>query len=128
MDLRRMREIIWRIGAACLLLGAASGASAQLLDPQPRTAVMTAFAPEKAAMMALLKDRKTYRMLGSEIVVGTLRGRPVLLAESGVSMVNAAMTAQSLIDRFKIVRIVFSGIAGGIDPSLHVGDVVVPAE
>ena len=128
MDLRRMRKIIWRIGTACLVLGAASAASAQLLDPQPRTAVMTAFAPEKAAMMALLKDRKTYRMLGSEIVVGTLRGRPVLLAESGVSMVNAAMTAQSLIDRFKIERIVFSGIAGGVDPSLHVGDVVVPEE
>jgi adenosylhomocysteine nucleosidase len=43
-------------------------------------------------------------------------------------MVNASMTAQILIDRFKVARIVFSGIAGGIDPSLHVGDVVVPEE
>ena len=115
---------------AGLLLAAmlAAPALAQTLDARPRTAVVTAFAPEKAAMMALLKDKKTYRLHGAEIVTGTLEGRPVLLAESGISMVNAAMTAQSLIDRFKIERIVFSGIAGGIDPTLHVGDVVVPEE
>jgi adenosylhomocysteine nucleosidase len=115
---------------AGLALAAAVGvsASAQTLDARPRTAVMTAFAPEKTAMMALLKDRKIHHLNGAEIVTGTLEGRPVLLTESGVSMVNAAMTAQSLLDHFKIERIVFSGIAGGIDPSLHVGDVVVPAE
>src|SRR5579859_7341455 len=127
MDLRMMGKIAWLLAAA-LTLGQASGAAAQLLDREPRTAIMTAFAPEKAAMMALLKDKKIYRLQGGEIVTGTLEGRPVLLAESGMSMVNAAMTAQSLLDHFKIERIVFSGIAGGIDPALHVGDVVVPEE
>jgi adenosylhomocysteine nucleosidase len=111
-----------------LLLAAFAPVSAETLDATPRTAVMTAFAPEKAAMMALLKDQKTYHLPGRDIVAGTLDGHAVLLAESGVSMVNAAMTAQSLLDHFKIERIVFSGIAGGIDPSLHVGDVVVPEE
>lgn len=41
-------------------------------------------------------------------------------------MVNAAMTTQLALDRFPIARIVFSGVAGGIDPGLDVGDVVVP--
>lgn len=93
-----------------------------------QTLVMTAFAPEKTAMAALLKDKKIFHLHGAEIVGGTLEGHPVLLAESGMSMVNASMTAQSLMDHFKVARIVFSGIAGGIDPSLHVGDVVVPEE
>jgi len=112
------------------LLGAWSSvhAAATLTDTLPRTAVITAFAPEKTAMAALLSDKKIYTLHGAEIVAGTLAGHPVLLAESGVSMVNASLTAQSLIDRFKIERIVFSGIAGGIDPTLHVGDVVVPEE
>jgi adenosylhomocysteine nucleosidase len=114
------------LAALALLFSAPSGAAP--LDPRPLTAIMTAFAPEKAAMMALLGDKKVYRLHGAEIVTGTLEGHRVLLAESGVSMVNASMTAQSLIDRFKVERIVFSGIAGGIDPSLHVGDVVVPEE
>jgi len=109
-------------------LGLTGPAMAQKLDERPLTAVMTAFAPEKTAMVALLKDRKSLSVNGSEIVTGTLEGHRVLLAESGISMVNASLTAQLLIDRFKVRRIVFSGIAGGIDPSLHVGDVVVPEE
>jgi adenosylhomocysteine nucleosidase len=43
-------------------------------------------------------------------------------------MVNAAMNTQLVLDRFAVKRIVFSGIAGGIDPSLAIGDVVVPAD
>jgi adenosylhomocysteine nucleosidase len=45
---------------------------------------------------------------------------------SGVSMVNAAMNTQALLDRYRVDRIVFSGIAGGLDPALNIGDVVVP--
>jgi len=41
-------------------------------------------------------------------------------------MVNAAMNTQFLIDHFPIERIVFSGIAGGVDPGLSIGDVIVP--
>ena len=124
MSLKQMTKLFG--AAVCLAL--AGAAAAQTLDAKPRTAVITAFAPEKTAMMALLADKKVYMLHGTEIVAGTLAGHPVLLAESGVSMVNASLTAQSLIDRFKIERIVFSGIAGGIDPTLHVGDVVVPEE
>jgi adenosylhomocysteine nucleosidase len=124
MSLKKMTKMI----GAALCVALAGAASAQTLDARPRTAVITAFAPEKTAMMALLTDKKIYKLHGTEIVAGTLAGHPVLLAESGVSMVNAALTAQNLIDRFKIERIVFSGIAGGTDPSLHVGDVVVPEE
>ena len=47
---------------------------------------------------------------------------------SGFSMVNAAMTTQAVLDRYTISGIVFSGIAGGVNPGLHVGDVTVPAQ
>ena len=48
-----------------------------------------------------------------------------MLFLSGVSMVNAAMTTQLALERFDVTGIVVSGIAGGVDPALHVGDVVV---
>jgi adenosylhomocysteine nucleosidase len=47
---------------------------------------------------------------------------------SGISMVNAAMKAQMVVDCFKADRIVFSGIAGGANPDLGIGDVVIPAQ
>ena len=48
-----------------------------------------------------------------------------MLFLSGVSMVNAAMTTQMALEQFDIEAIVFSGIAGGVDPALNIGDVVV---
>ncbi len=50
----------------------------------------------------------------------------VVLMMSGMSMVNAAMNTQLLLDRFPVATIVFSGIAGGADPELRIGDVAVP--
>lgn len=95
------------------------------LDARARTVIITAFEPEWVALEGAVKSPKTYRINGLTILTGTMAGRPVVLLQSGVSMVNAAMNTQLVIDRFNAKRIVFSGIAGGIDPALSVGDVVV---
>ena len=95
-------------------------------EDTPRTAVITAFAPEIVALEAAMTDRHQVVLSGATFTTGNLEGKPVVLFLSGVSMVNAAMNTQRALDRFHISRIVFSGIAGGVDPGLDVGDVVVP--
>ncbi|HWW24307.1 MAG TPA: 5'-methylthioadenosine/S-adenosylhomocysteine nucleosidase, partial [Caulobacter sp.] len=100
--------------------------AADLLDPTPRTAVISAFPPELAALEAATGDKHVYTAAGARFVTGKLEGKPVVLFLSGISMVNAAMTTQGALDRFRIERIVFSGVAGGADPALEVGDVVAP--
>jgi len=97
------------------------------MDDTPRIGVISAFEPEFAALIGHLKDAQTREINGMKFVTGTLEGKPVVLTMSGMSMVNATMNSQLLIDRFHITRIVFSGIAGGIDPTLKIGDVSVPA-
>lgn len=113
-----------------LSLSLAGGAAraADTLDSTSRTAVMSAFQPEWTALQAQLRDRKDYVINGMTFETGTIEGKPVVLFLSGISMVNAAMTTQLVVDRFAIDRIVFSGIAGGVDPGLAIGDVVVPSE
>lgn len=59
---------------------------------------------------------------------GELFGRQVVLCQSGVGKVNAAMTAQILIDRFRIGSLLFTGVAGGVDPALNIGDIVISTE
>lgn len=114
------------LALSLLAAGLAAPAAAQRVDTVPRTAVMTAFPPEWAALVHMVKDPVEHRINGLTILTGTMEGRPIVLMQSGVSMVNAAMNSQLLLDRFTIKRIVFSGIAGGIDPGLDIGDVVVP--
>jgi adenosylhomocysteine nucleosidase len=99
--------------------------AAGALDATPRTAVISAFPPELTALAQAAQDKQTYEAGGVAFTTGMLEGKPVVLFLSGVSMVNAAMTTQLALDRFNVSRIVFSGIAGGVDPALDVGDVVV---
>jgi adenosylhomocysteine nucleosidase len=100
--------------------------AAETLDATPRTAVMSAFLPEWTALQGMLRDRKDYVINRMTFATGTIEGKPVVLFLSGISMINAAMTTQLALDRFTIDKIVFSGIAGGVDPKLTIGDVVVP--
>jgi adenosylhomocysteine nucleosidase len=86
--------------------------AAPTLDSTPRTAVISAFEPEWTALQSMLIDRKEYLVHGTTFLTGTLEHQPVVLFKSGISMVNAAMTAQLVLDRFTIKTIVFSGIAG----------------
>src|SRR5882757_2884451 len=118
-----MRTIV---AAMCLLLVfAAPVRAADRLDPVPRIAVMSAYEPEWKVLKAATGEAQSHYANGVEFVTGTLAGRKVVLFLSGVSMVNAAMNSQLAFDRFDITGIVISGIAGGVDPGLHIGDVTV---
>lgn len=97
-------------------------------DQAPRIAIISAFGAELEAFKAQATVVKTVVLNGRTVYVGVLGGHKVVMTLSGVSMVNAAMSTQALLDHFRIERIVFSGIAGGVNPNLRVGDVVIPAK
>jgi adenosylhomocysteine nucleosidase len=118
--------LLWCLAALLLPPVAAAPAAGRWLDPHPRIAVISAFDAELALLRAHTRHTHTYTLGGTEFTTGELEGRPVVLLLSGVSMTNAAMNAQRVIDRFRVTGIVFSGIAGGVNPALHIGDVVVP--
>jgi adenosylhomocysteine nucleosidase len=115
-------------GAIALLLGTIPAIAA---EPQ-RIAVLSAFEPELKAirtqMVPPTATVKTSTINGTRFDEVDLDGRHFVFALSGVSMVNAAMSTQLVIDRFHVDAVVFTGIAGGINPMLHPGDVIVPAE
>lgn len=95
---------------------------------KPRTAVMTAYSAEINPLIKMLKDRREYRLQGVPFTVGTLNGEPVVIFMTGISMTNAAMNTQRVLDQFNIRQIVFSGIAGSVDADQNIGDVVIPSQ
>lgn len=111
---------------AVLLLGGA--APQPVARDIPRIAVMAAFDRELVEILAKATITETRIVNGRTHHLGTLGGQPVVILLSGFSIVNAAMTTQALLDRYEITQIVFSGIAGGVNPALQVGDVTIPAQ
>ena len=117
---------------AALLLAALTGCASVpdvggsgRLDETPRIAVISAFQPELTLLHSRLQQPRTYTVNGVEFSTGVLQGKPVLMFLSGISMTNAAMNTQVALDRFRVSHLVVSGIAGGVNPVLHIGDVTV---
>ncbi len=54
------------------------------------------------------------------VLEGDIDGMAVAIAATGICKVNAAITAQMLIDRFGVTHILMVGVAGGMDPRLGV--------
>ena len=115
----------WVVAAVVATAATMTAPAHDLPDAVTRIALVSAFAPELALLRDELSGAAAYSLNGVEFVTGTLQGREVVLFLSGISMVNAAMTVQLALDHFDVERIVFSGIAGGVDPALRIGDVVV---
>lgn len=99
--------------------------SKYLTDSQSRLGLIAAFGQEADLLINSMKDKKEYIIQGRKFVTGTLEDKSIVITLSGISMTNAAMTTQMMVDHFNLKGIVFSGIAGSINPNLHVGDVVI---
>ena len=87
--------------------------------------IIAAMDSELAGLVAALEQPRQHVLWGLTFYSGLLSGREAVLVKCGVGKVNAARTAQILIDRFEPCALLNSGIAGGIGPGLSVGDAVV---
>ncbi len=87
--------------------------------------IMGAMAEE----VSLLHDhmgQATREMRGMrEYTSGNIRGQSVTVVFSRWGKVAAASTATTLVERFGVDFLVFTGVAGALDQTLNVGDMVV---
>jgi adenosylhomocysteine nucleosidase len=90
-----------------------------------RIALVSAMHEELAAVLARMPDEQKTVVAGREFWVGHWHGHEVVAVLSRIGKVAAATTATTLIERFGVSRMVFTGVAGGLAPQVQVGDVVV---
>ncbi|MEI6467034.1 MAG: 5'-methylthioadenosine/S-adenosylhomocysteine nucleosidase [Verrucomicrobiota bacterium] len=105
--------------------------SLRAATPEPLIAICAAYPPELAALhreFGVAENNGFTRTTinGLTFWRGRYQGRDLVFFRTGVSIVNAAYQLQFALDRFPITAVLFAGVAGGTDPALHVGDVVVP--
>lgn len=88
--------------------------------------ILCATPEERDALRAHLHtDPAPQRFGPTEVWTGDHEGRAFALALSGIGKVNAAAAATLLLAAFKADVLVFAGVAGGVNPALHVGDVLL---
>lgn len=76
-------------------------------------------------LLQQMDKERTIVRAGIDFAEGRIFGRRAVVVKSGVGKVNAAVCTQILIDAFAVDAIIFTGVAGALDPTLDIGDIVV---
>lgn len=87
--------------------------------------VIGAMEVEVAALVSAMDDARALAWAGMTFHEGLVEGTSVVVVQCNVGMVNAAACTQALIDRFGVTHVVNTGVAGSLDASIDIGDVVV---
>ena len=87
--------------------------------------ILSALDVESEIILRKMTDKEVSVFAGMTFTKGLLRGKETVLATCGVSKVNAALFTQIMIDRFRPDCILFTGVAGSMDPSVKQMDLVV---
>jgi len=93
-----------------------------------RIGIIGAMAQEVAALAAQLEERRTRHHVGCTFHLGKLHGVDVVILQSGIGKVNAAIGTTLLLDVYQPEAVINTGSAGGFGEGLEIGDVVVSSE
>lgn len=87
--------------------------------------IIGAMPSELVDIRKFLGEGKIQTFATYEYHVNELNGNTIVSSCSGIGKVNAALCAQNLINNFKIDYLINAGIAGGMDNSVKVCDIVI---
>jgi len=93
-----------------------------------KAGIIGAMEPEVAILKEKLANCETSTHAGYTFYQGQLDNNEVVIVQSGIGKVAAALATAILIDKFQPDYVVNTGSAGGFDAKLKVGDVVVSSE
>jgi adenosylhomocysteine nucleosidase len=91
-------------------------------------AIVSAMREEIAGVLHALADVRVQELGQREFHTGTLHGTQVVVVFSRWGKVAAAATVTQLLTSYPVTRLVFGGVAGGAQPGLAIGDIVVATE
>ena len=90
--------------------------------------IIGAMEQEVTLLKSKINNCQLQEIAGSKFYTGDMNGVDVVLLQSSIGKVAAALSTSILLDRFKVTEVINTGSAGGFDPSLNLGDVVVSTD
>src|SRR5215831_1416359 len=99
------------------------------METQERPLGIVSALPEEMGSLGIALDKgDVVEVAGFHFHHGRVDDHPVVLAEAGCGKVATAIVASLLLDRFGCRALIFTGVAGGLDPDLAIGDIIIADE
>lgn len=86
--------------------------------------IMGAMQEEVEPLLKALDSYETEQIGNNAFHIGTYKGKKVVVAYSRIGKVNSAVTTTVMIERFGINKLLFTGVAGALNPTLKIGDIL----
>lgn len=90
-----------------------------------KIAIMGAMPEEIQPLLAKVENVKETTFANNKYYEASFQGKELVIAYSKIGKVFSALTATTLIEKFGCEMLLFSGVAGAINPSLAIGDLVI---
>ena len=90
--------------------------------------IIGAMQEEVAQLKSEMKEVTITSKASMEFYEGTLSGKEVIVVQSGIGKVNAAICTQILVDLFAVDCVINTGIAGSLRAKINIGDIVVSTD
>ena len=90
-----------------------------------KIAILGAMVEEVEPLLEFFKDYKETKYASNRYYETNYKEMDLVIAYSKIGKVNAALTAATVIEKFGSEVVLFSGVAGAIDSSLKIGDLIV---
>lgn len=90
--------------------------------------IIGAMDEEVAKVKEQMQDVTVMSKASMEFYKGKVNGHPAVVVRSGIGKVNAAMCAQILVDEYQVDAIINTGIAGSLNASIDIGDIVLSTD
>ena len=87
--------------------------------------IMGAMPEEIAPILEKMGSYKTISYANNNYYEAEYKGIKLIIAYSKIGKVFSTLTATTMIQKFGIEKLLFSGVAGAVNPKLKVGDLVV---
>lgn len=90
--------------------------------------IIGAMAQEVAILAGYMNEAKITEIAGCKIYEGKIGNTEVALLQSGIGKTAAAVGTTLLLQLTKPTMVINTGSAGGLNPSLNVGDIIISSE
>jgi len=90
-----------------------------------KLAIMGAMEEEIEPLLAHFKDVNVVEFANNKYYEVNYNGLDIVIAYSKIGKVFASLTATTMIEKFGCDTLLFSGVAGAINPELKIGDLII---
>lgn len=90
-----------------------------------KIAIMGAMPEEVAPLLEKVENVVKVEYANNTYYEASYKGKELVIAYSKIGKVFSSLTASTLLEKFKCDTLLFSGVAGAINPALKIGDLII---